>query len=201
MAMTKRNFTSSKVADSLARVKKVALYGHVRNHSRGGKGFALLVSIIFMSVMLSIGLALGSLAYKQQVLASSAVESQYAFYAADTALECALYSDQQAPGRPFAYVYSDVTPMTPSMKCDGNSGTPVGLGYTKGGLWTFKESKVPVNNSKNCADVTIYKYPPNSTDSSGNPISTYIFAQGYDVPCGVLGTSARITARGLKAHY
>ena len=50
------------------------------------RGFALLIAIIFMSVMLSFGLALGSLAYKQQVLASSAIQSQYAFYAADSAL-------------------------------------------------------------------------------------------------------------------
>ena len=59
------------------------------------RGFALLVAVVFMSVMLSFGLALGSLSYKQQVLAGASVQSQYAFYAADAGLECALYEDQK----------------------------------------------------------------------------------------------------------
>src|SRR3989344_5641097 len=58
------------------------------------RGFALLVAVIFMSVMLSFGLSLGSLAYKQTVLTASAIESQYAFYVADSALECALLADK-----------------------------------------------------------------------------------------------------------
>ena len=70
-----------------------------------------------MSVMLSFGLALGSLGYKQQVLASGAIASQYAFYVADTALECVLYADQQQGL--FAYEKYDGKPK--SMTCDGTT--------------------------------------------------------------------------------
>ena len=59
------------------------------------KGIALLVTVIFMSVMLAFGVTLASLAYKQSVLASTASLSQVAFFAADAALECALYADQR----------------------------------------------------------------------------------------------------------
>ena len=66
------------------------------------KGIALLVTVIFMSVMLAFGVTLASLAYKQSVLASTAAQSQTAFFAADAALECALYADQ----RQGAYIYA-----------------------------------------------------------------------------------------------
>jgi hypothetical protein len=82
---------------------------------KANRGFTLLIAIIFMSVMLSFGLALGSLAYKQQVLASGAIESQYAFYVADAGLECALYADQQQNF--FAYQPSPAS--APSLSCGG----------------------------------------------------------------------------------
>src|ERR1035437_5684318 len=88
--------------------------------SKANRGFTLLISVIFMSVMLSFGLALGSLGYKQQVLASDAIASQYAFYGADTALECALYADQQQDL--FAYgSYGGTGGNVKSMNCDGNT--------------------------------------------------------------------------------
>lgn len=59
------------------------------------RGFTLLIAVILSSVVLAVGLALLDVSYKQLLLASSAKESQYAFYAADGALECALYYDQQ----------------------------------------------------------------------------------------------------------
>src|ERR1043166_6855304 len=75
------------------------------------RGFTLLVAVIFMSVMLSFGLALGALGYKQLTLASIAIESTYAFYAADAALECALYADQQSS--PSVFDYSSHNAATP----------------------------------------------------------------------------------------
>ena len=89
-------------------------------------GFTLLIAVIFMAVVLSIGLALGSLGYKQAILASSALESQYAFYAADAGLECALRADEQ--DNAFAYAnYNSVTPE--SVACGGSSYQVTNLCY------------------------------------------------------------------------
>ncbi len=155
------------------------------------RGFALLIAIIFMSVMLTFGLALGSLAYKQQVLASSAVESQQAFYAADAALECALYYDQQQDL--FAYPASDPS-SAPAITCDGVSA----ISATK--TWSASQftvtNRVQLDSNKHCADVTVYKPPPGAG-------TTYIFSQGYDVSCSTVSSpsGARFAARGLKVHY
>ncbi len=164
------------------------------------RGFALLIAVIFMSVMLSFGLALGSLAYKQAVLASSAVESQYAFYAADAGLECALYADQQQiPGGIFAYPPSN--PGTaPAAICDGTVATfppsyPSGIISYTGTQWVIA-NRFSLDSNTRCADVTVYK--PNGVGSN------YIFSQGYDVSCAMVaapGADGRIVSRGINIRY
>jgi Tfp pilus assembly protein PilX len=154
------------------------------------RGFALLIAVIFMSVMLSFGLALGALGYKQQVLASAAIESQYAFYAADAALECALYADQGTGQNLFAYPPSD-PPTVPAMTCDGAAS----IAATKS--WSASQwivtNRVRLDSNKRCADVTVYK--PSAAGT------TFLFSQGYDVSCDTLGTDARFVSRGISAHY
>ncbi len=158
-------------------------------------GFALLIAVIFMSVMLSLGLALGSLAYKQQVLASSATESQYAFYAADAALECALYADQQNNGQQSLFAYQPSPASAPLLSCGGATIAP-GTPTWPTGQWILTY-RLSYDNS-HCADVTVYKPPSGSG-------TTYLFAQGYDVSCDTVANSAtigaRFVSRGLSSHY
>ena len=59
------------------------------------RGFTLLIAVVLTAVLLSVGFALLDIAYKQIILSSTARSSQRAFYAADSAMECALYWDQQ----------------------------------------------------------------------------------------------------------
>ena len=157
------------------------------------RGFALLIAIIFMSVMLSFGLALGSIGYKQQVLASAAVESQYAFYAADAALECALYADQQQ--NLFDYASHDATTHPNLITCDEVPATELSYTYTIGTRMVVSE-RLSLDSGKRCAVVTVYKPAPDSG-------FTYIFSQGYDVSCTTVSSpnGARFVERGLNAHY
>ena len=57
------------------------------------QGFTLLMAVLTSSVLLAIGAAIGSIAIKEAILTTSIRDSQKAFYAADAALECALYWD------------------------------------------------------------------------------------------------------------
>ncbi len=159
-------------------------------HTQGG--FALLIAVIFMSVMLSFGLALGSLSYKQQVLASSAVASQYAFYAADAGLECALYADQQQSA--FAYT-SDMSAAAPAMTCDAAAPVSASVLSHTASQWVIF-TRLSLDSNKRCADVTVYKPAPGSG-------TTYLFSQGYDVSCATVGqpSGARFVARGLYTRY
>ncbi len=159
------------------------------------RGFALLIAIIFMSVMLSFGLALGSVSYKQQVLASSAVQSQYAFYAADAGLECALYYDQQQNF--FAYPPSD-PPSAPAIVCD-NSPAISATEVWSASQWIVT-NRLSLDSGKRCVDITVYKY---SAPQPPTNMTTYIFSQGYDVSCAtvVSPNGARFVARGVNIHY
>jgi Tfp pilus assembly protein PilX len=156
------------------------------------RGFTLLVAIIFMSVMLTFGLALGALGYKQKVLASSSLGSQYAFYVADAALECILNDDQQQDL--FAYT-SDMSAPAPTISCDGVDAISSSVNRHTLTDWVVS-ARFSMDAGKHCADVMILK-PALRTDT------TRLFAQGYDVPCDVVDSpsGARFASRGINAHY
>jgi Tfp pilus assembly protein PilX len=154
------------------------------------RGFVLLIAVIFMSVMLSFALALGSLSYKQQLLASSAIESQFAFYAADSALECALYADQRLNN--FSYALHNLSTAPSLMTCSGVSASR--QSYTYNATHLLDVQRFSLNAGTRCADVTVDKAP------SGQ---TFIYSQGYNVPCENVGSAsgARMVSRGLRARY
>ena len=57
------------------------------------KGFVILIAVLVATLVVSIGAFIASIAVKELRLSSSGRESQNAFYAADSAIECALYHD------------------------------------------------------------------------------------------------------------
>lgn len=57
------------------------------------KGFVILFSMLISSLILLISAGIFNIVQKEVILSSYARESQRAFYSADSALECALYSD------------------------------------------------------------------------------------------------------------
>ena len=173
------------------------------------RGFALLVAVIFMAVMLSFALTLSALAYKQQLLTSTTIASSNAFYAADSALECALRFDQWNNGGstffPYTTVVGTAVP-TASFYCGGvgtaapDSSAPPTLQVLTVNSVTYDvftyRFAIGTAGASDCADLTIYKYA-----DGHSPYSTYIFSQGYDVSCGAVNGSGRYAARGLQAHY
>lgn len=52
------------------------------------RGFVLLYSILVSGIILSVGLSLGNILYKQVLLSSVAKSSIFAYYAADSGREC-----------------------------------------------------------------------------------------------------------------
>lgn len=63
------------------------------------RGMTLLLAVVVTSLLLTIGISIMNITFKELVLSSTGRESQFAFYAADSGLECALYWDrnQQFP--------------------------------------------------------------------------------------------------------
>ncbi|MEK7201273.1 MAG: hypothetical protein AAB737_01395, partial [Patescibacteria group bacterium] len=147
------------------------------------RGFTLLIAVILSSVLVSVGLALLDISYKQVLLASTATQSQYAFYNADSALECALYWDQKNN----AFDYS--SPLGASNIICGNL-TVTGYSVTTPSAGVKNTTFViPCAGSGSAGTVTIQK------NSTGD---TSVYASGYN-SCD--GTDIRRIERGLKATY
>jgi len=66
----------------------------IRNSQRA---FALLFAMFVASIMLSIGLGISNVIYKELILSSIGRESEFSLYTAQTGLECALYIEGKHP--------------------------------------------------------------------------------------------------------
>src|SRR4051812_23803804 len=79
----------------------------IMNHSQSQqkKGFSLLLAVLLGSLLISVGLGIFNLTFKESIISASGRESEYALYAADSGIDCALYYDIQAGSdadRPFS---------------------------------------------------------------------------------------------------
>ena len=145
------------------------------------KGFTLLIAVVLASVSLAIGIALLDVALKQVILASSARQSQIAFYNADAALEHALYWDQQQDAFNYSSALSTITCRNLSISVTAdNSATPRRRTFTvpcSGGGGTVAGNVIITKESD---------------------ASTGIYATGYNT-CDP--DNPRRIERGLRATY
>jgi len=56
-------------------------------------GFAMLFTVLIVSIILSLAIGISNITFKQNLLSSIAKDSQQAFFAADTGMECGLMND------------------------------------------------------------------------------------------------------------
>lgn len=150
--------------------------------SKEPRGFTLLIAVVLSSVIVSVSLALIDITYKQVTLASAATQSQYAFYNADTALECGLYWDQKAN----AFDYS--APLAASSITCAELPIQDYSASQSGGVLSISFT-LPCAGAGSKGNVTVTK------TSTG---ATSIFANGYNT-CEV--NDPRRIERGIKATY
>lgn len=166
---------------------------------RQQKGFTLLLASIVVAIILAVGASIFALAQKELILSSIGRDSQFAFYAADTAGECALYWDVR-------HDYFDPTPpggVTPS--CGGQAitittphpGEPAPNEYSvEFEVSMFANidgiSGTPDDNG-NCVRVEITK--------TLSPITTYIRSDGFSTGCSSIENNPRTLQRSVELNY
>lgn len=156
------------------------------NISRHGKrGFTLLFAVLVANLILAIGIATFALTVKQVTLSSVGRESQFAFFAADSGIECALYWD-------FTSQAFSATEAIDQIVCNGTTITEAddggaigGRGYGNPTTFTFTFPPDPF-----CAQVSVTKYD--------SPRRTVIDSRGYNT-CDT-GNPRRVE-RGIRANY
>ena len=75
------------------------------------KGFTLLIAIVVTSMLLIVSFVVANVSLKQLVLSYAGVESQYAFYAADSGVECATFWDLKT-GTTSAFSINNTLPIS-----------------------------------------------------------------------------------------
>ncbi len=152
--------------------------------SRTAAGFTLLIAVLISSVLLALGYAIYNIVAKNVVLSSSGRESQFAFYAADTGIECVLHWDAKHDA------FSSSSPLT-QISCGSASSTltrvldPVLQTYTT----TFSFSvDGPITNP--CVDATVVKQE--------NPTRTTVESLGYNT---CVTTNPRRIERAIRVNY
>ncbi|HEX9608737.1 MAG TPA: hypothetical protein VGA06_00820 [Candidatus Paceibacterota bacterium] len=146
------------------------------------RGFTLLYAVLVSSLLLSLGLAIFNVTLKGLDLSSTARESQFAFYAADLGVECALYWDLKQ--KAFA------TSTSSSITCAGQTFNGMGgSGYNATSTFTINLNRPP-NPLPYCAVVSVVKQP--------SPDRTLVEARGYNT-CDT-GNPRRVE-RAIRARY
>src|SRR3989344_1082311 len=141
------------------------------------KGFTLFIAIIVAGTLLLIATGITGLAVKQSLISSTGRESQYAFYVADTGMECALYWDVQNSSGISAFSTSTGS----VINCNNQNMT---VGGTSVSTFTLNLDPDPF-----CATVTVTKNPNNTTR---------IESKGYNT-CDPL--NPRRVERAVRAVY
>ena len=179
------------------------------------RGFTLLLAALIASIVLAVGAAIFSIAQKQLVLSAIGRDSQFAFYAADTAAECALYWDFRC--NYFASTTAGINPTcnNPDPVCDGQRMAPFNPDRpaTPSYPYTMTSAKMDLfldvaSASGYCADVSVEKCRGTFTangectlGASTDAVRTVIHANGYSTNCAAVLSSDRALQRSVELHY
>jgi len=179
----------------------------IKNNSAG---FTLLLASLIASLFLSVGLSMFTIAQKEIILSSLGRDSQYAFYAADTGAECALYWDfkdafNPDSDAPFAgascngQAIGEPSVGDPTILVLGGGGYQAGVATTDFWFEQVVEQEVGGNTveRKRCINVTVTK-----RNNGGK--STEINSKGYSVGCDADGNpiiNSRTLERAVRMKY
>jgi len=149
----------------------------------GERGITLLISIIIMGTLLLVASAISNIALKQSTLSSTNQESQFAFYAADSGAECAIYWDVKNPPGYSAFSTSTGSQITCNKDAQ-NPSNQFGVGGSNSSTFTMTFLPDPY-----CARVVVTK-----ADDGTTQIQSY----GYNT-CDT--GSPRRVERAVKVSY
>lgn len=173
------------------------------NNKRTKNGFALLITLVVVSVILAIGLSLLFVTTKQYLLAVTAIESEKSFQSAQIGLECMRYHRGQSATRAILLKEGGATP--PALICAGVSSSNLAQSttiYNDSGRLLYNYRYQYTIDDALCAEPSLYiaDLREATTDLSYNltgeglgtvectagTICTVVFARGYNRPCDQL---------------
>ena len=173
-------------------------------------GIALVISVIIVSIVLAVGIGVSNIVSTEISLSNTGRQSQFAFYAADVGVDCAIYWDTAHQGLSQS-AFATSTPSgqnTLANACAGDTLTvggtascvnsldgsgissACGSGDKKAGVSTF----ILTFDNGSCSKVTVIKRQDQLVAPTA--IETFIHADGFSAACN--STSPRVFQRSLE---
>ena len=118
------------------------------------KGFAMLFTVLIISLILSIAIGISNLTLRQSILSSLAKDSGIAFYQADAAVECGMFQDTES---------------------NFPLGTTVGTDPLTNAKQSFDCGGVTMNLDTSASTTDYIKYVPTSLLSTNKPCFSILF--------------------------
>jgi len=173
------------------------------------KGFALLLSLIISSIVLSIGLSMLNITLKQLTLGTTTRGSEIAFQTASAGMECLRYtrtakSADFVAGNP---VIADCLVTTASTRSQPDTDVD---------LYHFDDMDWSISGGSQCIDMDVYIFNASVTGAnadvtadargvsktcSAGDICTYGFVQGYNRSCAEITSSIFTVQRELTIEF
>lgn len=122
------------------------------------RGFVVLFAVTLAAILFSIALGIANIALKEIKFGTSAKDTNDAFFAGDTGVECALFNDKSPTHFPTA---------GPATAISCASATPV----FNAGVYSFIVTGLG-SSALACANVTVDK---------SNPAITHVVSKGYNI--------------------
>ncbi len=182
------------------------LYKNKKSNGVHERGFVILFAVIITSIVLLVSLGIANVVYKETLLSSSSRDGGYAFFAADSGLECALYWDTLGIFDSIASVdqfrnenRGKITCTTDVVVNQISPAQELELVQLGPDLYSFLYNSLDDNS---CAKITINK-------AFLNPVTgltqTKIDSLGYNIRCSlftsVQGIPARVVERAVGVLY
>jgi hypothetical protein len=166
-----------------------------KRHKNQQNGFTILVAVVTAGILLIIAMSIGGIALKEQILSTANKESQVAFYAADTGMECALYWDQKqgafAPDIAGGSFISQTK--TPTISCNNMTLSSLTPDVSDINHYSYKFMVSGIGGTTACSVVKISK----DTISIPNKTKTEILSYGYNT----CDASLNRLERGITTTY
>ncbi len=144
------------------------------------KGFALFYAVLLSSVVLVVSLGLFNITYRQLIISSTLLDSQTAYYVADSLLACARYEKLKL-----------TTAGNKSLDCVGSSSHQITIVNNSDIFTGYIDDDVSLGEER-CFDLQ---------SSYNGTARTYSFlVSGYNLSCSNLAANPRAVERTIRSE-
>lgn len=153
------------------------------HHTSRQQGFAMLFTVLIVSIILSLAIGISNVTYKQNLLSSIAKDSQVAFSAADDGIECGMAYDLSATYFPRGFGPASIP--TKSLSCGATNFT-MDEANSSTSFIVFKQTVS--DQTKPCKSIVF-----NKTDAVINKVQSRGYSMCQNTP--------RQVERALEVRY